>query len=279
MIGLALPELKLPYFAELADSVIVEAQRQGLRVIIEQTNANRTREIEVLLNQGRSMVDGLIFSPLALGQEDIHLVQVGYPLVLLGERVFEPTNDHVTMSNVEAVRAATRHLIGSGRRRIALVGAHPGETVGSAILREQGYREALAEAGLPLDEELVVSAGMWRRSTGAAATDHLIGSGVDFDAIFALNDAMAIGALHSLHAHGRDVPSDVAVVGFDDIEDASYTSPTLTTVDPGREQIAREAVALLQHRMSESGRPATERTPIRRIIADYQLRVRESSAS
>lgn len=277
LIGLALPELKLPYFAELADSVMTEADRLGLRVLIEQTNSDRQREIDVLQGQGRMMSDGLIFSPLALGQDDIALFKVDYPLVLLGERVFGSTNDHITMSNVEAARAATAHLLSLGRRRIALVGAHPGERIGSAALREQGYREALAAAGMPVDEALIRTTVMWHRNTGAEATDLLIESGTEFDAVFALNDTLAMGVLRSLHSHDVDVPRDVAVIGFDDIDEAAFTRPTLSSVSPGREQIARSAVELLQQRVDEAALPIEERAPIRRIFADFVVVPRESS--
>lgn len=278
IIGLALPELKLPYFAELADSVIQEAERVGLRVMIEQTNSDRHREIDVLHGQRRFMTDGLLFSPLALGQDDVGLFRVDFPMVLLGERVFGSTNDHITMSNVEAARAATEHLLVSGRRRIAIVGAHPGERVGSAALREQGYREAMAAAGLPVDEALVRSTGLWHRNTGAEATDALIDDGVEFDAVFALNDTLALGVLHSLHAHRIKVPGRVSVIGFDNIEEAAYSRPPLSTVEPGREQIARRAVELLALRISESAKELSAHLPIQRVYADYNVVARGSSS-
>jgi len=155
MIGLAVPELRLPYFAELADSVIRAAEARGVVVLIEQTSGNRERELEVLHGPRRHLTDGLIFSPLALGPDDRELLAVDVPMVLLGERVFGAPADHVTMDNVAAARAATRHLLDLGRRRIAVVGAHEGEVMGSSALRLRGYREALAEAGVPYDPALV----------------------------------------------------------------------------------------------------------------------------
>jgi DNA-binding LacI/PurR family transcriptional regulator len=273
MIGLAVPELSLPYFAELADSVIGAADAVGLTVLIEQTNADRARELEVLTGQRRHLSDGLIFSPLALGQQDLDLLAVGYPMVLLGERIFGGPADHVTMANVEAARAATEHLLGLGRRRIALVGAHVGETVGSAGLREQGYREALAAAGVPFDPSLVAEAGYWHRSTGADAMRGLLDRGVEVDAVFAMNDAMALGVLHVLHDRRISVPEQVAVIGFDDIDDGAYSAPTLSTIAPGREQIARTAVDLLRRRIGEKAP-----RPFEKVVADYSVVVRESSA-
>ncbi len=84
MIALAVPELSLPYFAELADSVIRAADELGFTVLIEQTGASRDRELEVLSGRRRHLTDGLIFSPLALGTDDLDLFTVDFPLVLLG---------------------------------------------------------------------------------------------------------------------------------------------------------------------------------------------------
>jgi DNA-binding LacI/PurR family transcriptional regulator len=272
MIGLAVPELSLPYFGELADAVIRAADAVGYTVLIEQTGADRDREIKVLTGE-RYLTDGLLFSPLALGQDDVGLFDVEFPMVVLGERVFDAPADHVTMNNVEAAYAATRHLLQSGRRRIAVVGAHRGEVVGSAALRLQGYERALAEAGIPVDPALVGEAGLWHRSTGAETMAAMLDAGVEVDAVFALNDALALGALHTLHVRRIDVPEQVAVVGFDDIDEARYSVPPLTTVDPGREQIARAAVDLLVRRITQ---PDATR-PFQRVVADFSIVGREST--
>lgn len=277
LVTLALPELNLPYFAELAGSIIAEAEKLDMRVLIETTNADRAREIDVLHGQRPFNTDGLIFSPLALGQDDIALFNVSFPMVLLGERVFGSANDHITMSNVQAAKAATLHLIEQGCQRVAVIGSSPDERVGSAPLREQGFRLAMAEASLPVDERLVRPCVPWHRHLGAQATDELVDSGLEFDAVFALNDAVAMGVLHSLHSHRIDVPSQVAVIGFDDIDDASFMRPTLTSVAPGREQIARKAVELLAARIAETGKSLEERAPVQRIYADFEIKKREST--
>jgi DNA-binding LacI/PurR family transcriptional regulator len=266
MITLAVPELSLPYFAELADSVIRAAEERGFTVLIEQTSAHRDREAEVLTGRRRHLTDGLIFSPLALGPDDVDLLAVDFPLVVLGERIFDAPADHVTMNNVSAAKAATLHLASLGRRRIAVVGAHEGELVGSAALRTEGYRQGLAAAGLPYDPALVGEAGLWHRSTGSETMGRMLDSGVEIDAVFALNDAMALGALHALHARRIDVPGDVALMGFDDIDDVKYSVPTITSVDPGREEIARTAVELLVERVGGVERPFRRVVPSSRVI-------------
>lgn len=273
IVGLAVPELSLPYFAELADSVIRAAEERGLIVLIEQTGADRQRELDVLAGKRRHFTDGLIFSPLALGQDDAAVFDVDFPMVLLGERIFSAPADHVTMANVEAARAATEHLLSLGRRRIAVVGAHERELVGSAALRVRGYREALTAAGVPFDPALLVEGGLWHRAMGASAVNGLLDAGIEFDGVFGLNDALALGALHALHARDIDVPRQVAVIGFDDIEAASYAFPSLTTISPGREQIANTSLDLLVRRMEAT----TKARSYTRVIADFEVIVREST--
>lgn len=270
-ISLAVPELRLPYFAELADEVIRAAERRGLVVLIEQTNRDRQREVDLLSSARLRMVDGLLFSPLGMGEEDAALLEVGIPLVLLGERLFHPSVDHVMMQNVAAARAATRYLLDRGRRRIAVVGYHPGEVIGSAGLRLRGYREALEEAGIPLDERLLGVAELWHRHQGAEAASQLLEAGADFDAVFAFNDTLALGAMHALLAAGRKVPDDVAVIGFDNTDDGQYYQPTLTTIDPGRREIADRAVEALTRRIADRN------LPVQHLQAAWSLVEREST--
>ncbi|WP_418277720.1 LacI family DNA-binding transcriptional regulator [Isoptericola jiangsuensis] len=272
MITLAVPELSLPYFAELADRVIRAAEEQGLTVLIEQTSGSREREVDVLTGHRRHLTDGMIFSPLELSQDDVAMFEVDYPLVVLGERVFDAPADHVTMNNVAAAKAATLHLASLGRRRIAVVGAHEGEQQGSAALRTEGYRQGLAEAGLPYDPALVGEAGLWHRSTGSETMGAMLDAGIEVDAVFALNDAMALGALHALHARGLEVPDDIALIGFDDVDDVRYSVPTITSVDPGSAQIARTAVDLLVERIAGG----SERT-FRRVVTTSRIVGREST--
>lgn len=275
VIGLAVPELSLSYFAELADAVITAAERRGLKVLIEQTGGgDRARELEILRSPRLQMTDGLLFSPLGMSNEDAHYLDVNFPLVLLGERIFGGPTDHVTMSNVESARAATAHLISKGRRRIAVVGGHRGEVIGSAGLRLRGYQQALEEAGIPFDPALVGYTTFWHRANGATSMRELLESGVEFDAMFGMNDTLALGAMRVLQEAGLRIPDDVAVIGFDDLDEGRYSLPTLSTIDPGRVEIADTAVRVLQERISRRDGD----TPPREFEARYQVIERESSA-
>ena len=275
VIGLALPELSLSYFAELADAIIQAAERRHLVVLLEQTGGgDRDREIAMLSSPRLQLTDGLIFSPLGLSTEDAALLNVGYPMVLLGERVFGGPVDHVTMHNVEAAKAATLHLISRGRRRIAVIGAHEGERIGSAALRMQGYREALAEAGIDFDPALIGNVGLWHRRDGAEAMRDMIDAGVSFDAVFGLNDALALGAMRVAQVAGLRVPEDVMFIGFDGLDETKYSLPTLSTIDPGRDEIADNAVRLLVQRIEEGQTPPAPEI----YLADYTVIDRESTA-
>lgn len=272
-IALAVPDLGLSYFAELAAIVIEEAERRGVVVLVEQTGGDRDREIALLKSPRLKLTDGLIFSPLGMGQDDVGLLEVPYPLVLLGERIFDGPADHVTMRNVEAARAATEHLIAAGRRRIAVIGAHDGEVIGSAGLRLQGYREALEAAGIAYDDDLIGYTTLWHRSNGARAMRDLLSRGASFDAVFGLNDTLALGAMRALQETGLRIPTDVSVVGFDDLDEAQYSIPSLTTIDPGQDWIARTAVETLLARIAAPAEPAQARL----LLADFRLAERESA--
>lgn len=272
LIALAVPELDIPYFAELARHVVAAAADHGWTVLIHQTGGGPEQERVAAAGIGDHMIDGLIFSPLSLDAEDLTGLD-GMPTVLLGERVDHGPADHVVIDNVTAAREMTAHLIGLGRRRIAAIGSPRTPEGASARLRLAGYTAVLTEAGLGYDESLVVPTPAWHRADGAAAMRHLLGSGGRPDAVFCFNDTLALGALRALHEAGLRVPGDVAVAGFDDIEDGRFSVPTLTTVAPDKERIARLAVDLLAGRLA-GGRDA----PPQELTAPHRLTPRESTA-
>ncbi|MGW5667852.1 LacI family DNA-binding transcriptional regulator [Micromonospora sp. NPDC003776] len=271
VIALAVPELDIPYFAELARHVVTAAAAHGWTVLIDQTGGGPEQERKAASGIGDHMIDGLIFSPLALTADDLAGLD-GMPMVLLGERVDHGPADHVMIDNVAAAREITAHLLGLGRRRIAAIGSQRTPEGASARLRLAGYAAALAEVGVDYDERLVAPAPAWHRADGAAAVRHLLSTGVRPDAVFCFNDTLALGALRALHEAGLRVPEDVAVAGFDDIEDGRFSIPTLSTVSPDKEGIARRAVDLLAERLS--GDPGA---PPRELIAPHRLALRESA--
>jgi DNA-binding LacI/PurR family transcriptional regulator len=275
IVALALPELEVPYFAELARHVVEAARQRGWTVLIDQTDGQQDREELVMDGYGTHLMDGLILSPIASGATELSARRSIIPTVLLGERIYDGPDDHVSIDNVAAAATAVRHLIDLGRRRIAVVGRQSEASAQTARLREQGYREAVAAAGLPLDPELVVATDTFTRHEGSAAVDRLMALPVPPDALFCFNDLLALGVLRRLHELGARVPDDVAVVGVDDVEDSRYATPTLTTIRPDKTRIAQLAVELLADRIDDAA-TGTSRPP-RELEAPYDLVVRESA--
>ncbi|MET9140330.1 LacI family DNA-binding transcriptional regulator [Streptomyces parvulus] len=283
IIALVVPELDIPYFAELARHVIREAEERSLTVLIHQSGADRAHELAALAGFGSTFVDGIILSPLALTADDLRDRSGFPPTVLLGE-LLEEGADHVAIDNEGAAREATRHLIDLGRRTILAVGGVDAPGLGTAEARTRGYRAALEEAGLPYDPSLVVPVDSFRMPAGARAVARLLREGARPDALLCLNDQLALGALRALHEHGAEVPGDVAVVGFDDVEGGRFSVPTLSTVAPDKAAVAKVAVELLQRRIEDATGPddvgagtgSGAQSPEDRIVA-HRLVLREST--
>ena len=272
VIALAVPELDAPYFSELAHHVVRAAMEQGWTVLVDETGGMAERERTVAAGFRGQFIDGAILSPLALDEADVAEYVSTTPLVLLGERLGSGLADHVAIDNRAAAREATAHLLERGRTRIAVIGSQRPPYGHTARLRVQGYRAALTAAGLPYDRTLVIPAGRWRRPAGAEGARRLLALDRPPDAIFCLNDLLALGAMRALAEAGVRVPDDIAVVGFDDIEEGRYCVPSLTTISPDKGALARHAVERLARRLADG-----PQCPPQEIGISYVLRVRESS--
>ena len=141
VIGLVVPDIRNPYFAELADAVMRVSAEHDLLVVIEQSDGEQATELELLRGRATRMMDGVLFSVLGLSDAPTELTDsITKPVVILGEPVPGWATDYVSMNDREGVRTATGHLLEQGRRRIAVLGAHPEERIGTAQLRLAGYR-------------------------------------------------------------------------------------------------------------------------------------------
>lgn len=245
MIALALPDLAQPYFAELASAVVRAAAARSITVLINQTNGDFDAERRIADGVGIPVMDGVILSALALTARDLTHREDAMPIVLLGEHIGESAFPHVAVDSARAAEAATNHLLAAGRRRIAAIGAQTEAPRETADLRLAGYRAALAGAGIAHDDALVAFVDEFQRADGVSAVEGLLSSGTAFDAVFAFNDLLALGAMHTLVSRGIRVPEDVAVIGFDDIEEGRFATPALTSVSPDKDAIARAALDLL----------------------------------
>lgn len=271
LIALALPEIRNPYFSELAQHVVEEAQRHSLTVLIDCTEGVAEREQLVADGFHEQVIDGLILLPQTLRVEDLRRRRDDTPLVLLGERVANYA-DCIAIDSRAAAKAATEHLVALGRRRIAMVGGVGHATHTIQQLRLGGYRDALEAAGLTVDDSLISATPVYTAPEGADAMARILDNGVALDAVFCHNDALALGAIRTLLKRGLRVPEDVAVIGVDDIEAGRFATPTLSTIAPDKAYIARTAVRMLVERFKPDGDG-----PPRQVTAGFTLVEREST--
>jgi DNA-binding LacI/PurR family transcriptional regulator len=271
LLALVVPEIDSPYFSDLAARTVRIAEDDGWTVLIDQTDGDAARERRLLHGERSQLVDGVIFSPWSTAAEELATRRDATPFVLLGEHAGAPPVDHVVIDNVAAAREAVAHLLAGGRRDIAAIGIEASVANETARQRQLGFRGALAAAGLPWRADREAAVTSLHRAEGHRAMSGLLATGDRPDAVFCFSDELALGALRALADAGLRVPDDVALVGFDDIEDGRYAVPTLTTIAPDKDRIAQLALQVLRDRLAGDDRPA------RVITAPHRLVVRESS--
>ena len=269
LLALVVPEIDSPYFADLAARTVRTAEDDGWTVLIDQTDGDAARERRLLRGERSQLVDGVIFSPWSMSAAELADRTDDTPIVLLGEHDGAPPVDHVVIDNVGAAQEAVEHLLARGRRRIAAIGTDPALGNATARQRQLGYRRALAAAGMPELEAPVTSL---HRADGHRAMAELLRSPDRPDAVFCFSDELALGALRAVVDAGLRVPEDVALVGFDDIEDGRWSRPSLSTVSPDKALLAEVAIDRLIALVGGSTEPP------RSTLTAHHLLVRESSS-
>ncbi|WP_243229589.1 LacI family DNA-binding transcriptional regulator [Microbacterium sp. CIAB417] len=272
-IGLAVPNIGDHYFARLAALVATVAGEEGYRVEIEHTDAQRERELEAMTLSQNRMHDGLLLSTVGLGPQDKHLLRVDYPVVLLGEGIFDSPLDHIAMPNIDGSRAATAHLVAQGSRRIAIIDIRFALSDSVRDLRLEGYQQALRDAGIEPDPRLFFDIEDFTMQEGLRAARRIASSGLPVDGVFCPTDGVAIGALRGLADAGIRVPEDIRVIGFDDLPESEFLTPRLSSVSPAHEVTARTAVTFLLERIR-----GTAPADAREFVTPFELRARASTA-
>jgi len=231
-----------PFFAGVVRGISAGVAAAGRQLVLALTDvAQDERPLERYLTPQH--VDGVLLLSLH-GDDPLprHLREHGLPVVLGGRPAGSWRGPYVDVDNVGGARAGVAHLLARGRRRIAAITGP--QDMGAGQDRLAGYRQALTEARLPVDDALVLP-GDFSEASGVAAMRTLLERRPDLDAVFAANDPMAVGALRALREAGRSVPGDVAVLGFDDSPLARVTEPPLSTVRQPVEEMGRRMAELL----------------------------------
>ncbi|MCF0096177.1 LacI family DNA-binding transcriptional regulator [Micromonospora sp. MH99] len=264
VLALVLPDADLPYADDLAREVVHAAGRRGYRVVIEHERASPGPD------EGRSMpVDGvLVGAPGDLAQT---LTAAGRPVVLVGGAAHDLRCDQIRVDVAGAAEDATAHLLRTGRRRIAAIGAYPPGSAGVPQPGTAGYHRALRAAGLTPVPTHPLPGRHHRRADGYHAAREVFAGPDRPDGIFCFSDPLAIGAMRAAFDAGLRVPVDVAVIGVGDIEEGRYSRPTLSTVAVDTGFLAREAVARLAARIGEPDAATAE------IVAPHTVLPRENT--
>jgi LacI family transcriptional regulator len=267
-LALLLTDITNPFWTTVARGVEDTAIAAGYGVMLCNTDEDPAKEARYLDLLTRRRIDGLVVGPTSESTELLQsLLRRGVPFVIVDRWVEGVAADSVRGDSHGGAYAATRHLLQTGFRRIALIGGPA--TVSTADEREAGYRAALAGAGVPVDPALICR-GSYRQTGGYDATRALLAAAHPPDAIFAGNSLIALGALEAVRSLGRRVPEDVALISFDDFPYAAVALPFLTAVVQPAAEIGRQAARMLLERLAD---PAA---PPRALILPTELVVRRS---
>jgi LacI family transcriptional regulator len=270
-IGLIVPDVANPFFTLVVRGAEEVAWRAGYHVILCNTQADVERERGYLEDMLAFQVEGLLIAP--VGERSRSNLRVarknGVPLVLIDRSLSGYHGDLVQGDSIAGARRLVDHLIGLGHERIAMV-TEPGE-VSTARDREQGYREALERAGISFRPEYLVEASAIDPRVAHDATLALLSLAEPPTAIFSVNNIAVVGVAEALRERGLDVPRDVALVCFDDIEHASRFFPFLTVMSQPAETFGTIATQLLLDRLA--GRVSERR---RLVVLPAEFIVRQS---
>lgn len=268
-IGLVVTTVADPFASEVVSGVEQAANAHGYSVFLADSDADPVREQQVVQSFAERRVDGIVVTSSRVGALYLPLLsEMRVPIVLVNNQHPGEFVHSVTIDNLAGSRAAADHLLALGHRRIAYLGDQFGYQ--SDTERLAGYRQALQHAGLPFHNELVVR-GDGKPEEAMRAMEKLLALSAPPTAVFCYNDMSALGAMRAIRLHGKRIPEDISVVGFDDLFVGSYLQPTLTTVRQPMRKMGLLAMESLFQLMSG------EESAIR-ITLDAELIVRESTA-
>ena len=270
-IGVIVPEMHTPYASQVVAGIQSVLYKNNQKVMIAESDENPDRERESLQMMEEFMVDGLIVSLCSykhnietyrrLAKEGVAIVfydRIPHGMDDMPQVMVDDNNDSYFMAE---------HLIRLGRRRIAYL--YGPDDVYNAVERGRGYREAMEKFQI-YDPRLIVKTGM-TFADGAAAVDSLVRQGIEFDAVYAFTDTLAIGAMNRLREKGRCIPEDVAVAGFSGTELSTIVFPQLTTVEPPLTEMGQRAAELVLEKVRN---PEAEN---RKIVLRTEMKCRAST--
>lgn len=248
-IGFIIPNLLNAYYTEMADAIITPLAAKGFTLLLSSTQDDEANEREMLYSIIGQGVDGLIWVPTGPSQETIEFILgLNFPSIAIVRRIEGDVLDTVIFEDFDGSVAATEHLIDLGHKRIGYIG---GEVrYSSNCERYKGFYEAMKKADLPLDENLV-KIGSVLETWGITATSELLRLPSPPTAIFVGSNAIMPGVVKTLRNQQIDIPRDISLICYDDVDWFSFSSPPITAVKVPHTRLAEVALNLLQRRLDE----------------------------
>ena len=256
ILGLIISDIANPFFTSVVRGIEDVAYANEYSLFLCNSDEDPAKEelyIQVLLAE---KVAGVVISPTDEGGITCKtLVESGIPLVAMDRRLCRLEVDTVLVDNVQGAYEAVSHLVQLGHRRVGLIGGPVHITTGRE--RQEGYKKALTEHGLGVDQRLI-KIGDFKQESGYRKACELLEMNDRPTAIFAANNLMTLGALNAIHEKGLNIPRDVAIVGFDDMPWAPSLDPPLTAVAQPTYELGCTAANLLLQRIADKGREIVE---------------------
>lgn len=271
-LGLVTVDFTDYWFNQVVTGAEEEARKHGFFFMLGSARCAPEDEPVYLRLLKERHVEGVLFVRAGSADDYSHLRNLrdsGVPVVTTGDYIPEADFSSVDVNNIEGGRKAVRYLIEHGHTRIAMIPGPRG--IKSTNDRNLGYYQAMQEAGIVPDPDLVVY-GDWTHRSGYEAMRQLLSTGRPLTAIFSHNDRMAIGALSVARAAGLKVPQDISIVGYDDIPEAEFSDPPLTTIRQPTCEVGQAAASLLIQILENPGM-----TP-KQVLLETELVERSSCA-
>jgi LacI family transcriptional regulator len=240
VIGILVADLE-PFSTELLKGAARALRDSGFELVVYSAGG-RTSDRVGWERRYLSRLSGTLIDGAVLVTPTVVDVRYSAPIVAVDPHTGPSGLPTIDSDNLRGARLATEHLLGLGHRRIAMLTGRP--DLQSAHLREQGYREALAAAGIPVEDELLRE-GAYDPAVSAAAARLLLSGPRRPSAVFAANDQSAIATVEVAAEMGLRVPEELSVVGFDNVPDSALCSPPLTTVNQPIQEMGQRAVTML----------------------------------
>ncbi len=264
-----LQSISNPFYATIVKGIEDIAQKNSYSIMLCNTDSDLIREKNYIDLLAKKVVQGAILLDTEMSTDELNVVAEVNDLVLCCEYKQGANVPHVMIDNYLATKTILRHLLSLGHRRIALIAGD--SHLSSTKIRYKGYVDTLKEYGISLDENLIYHSENSSFKMGMRAMETFLNCENRPTAVFAMSDVLAIGAIKSINSRGLSVPDDIAVAGFDGIEYAGVSNPSLTTIVQPSYDMGCIAMEMLIKKMKGVAKSNQE------VIIEHELVIREST--